>query len=460
MKPLEVIWRNFRGMTRPTSVTFPLLTVLIGRNNVGKTSTYAPLLALRQTLDARSRSTALLSRGSLLDIGNYSDFVSGHDTTKDVVFQISIPDVEDSLISTSRRELRAGSVSITFGGSDRGESWLKSHTLYDTQGNALTSRARRSPDEHFEFRSRLLPRNVSVGRPLREVAQLKAVLKEEAPEAFMFTGFAGLRIPLDWREDEKRWSKVRPWFNAVSHLYEVQVDAKYRLERELRGISYIGPLRSLPQRTYKLTPERPDYVGRDGRYAPEILYRCFVAGEGLVADVEQWLAKLGYGQLQFEAASDEYFQLNLEARDGNRVNIAHSGIGVSQLLPILVEGLTARSGSTLIAQQPEIHLNPAQQTVLADFLIDVTTRERRVIIETHSEHVLLRVRRRIAEGQLSAHDVAVYFVDSDGTSTSVQRVEVGELGEISEWPPGFFEEQITDAFAMAAAQARRGERSD
>src|SRR5665647_1605085 len=91
MKPLSVTWSGFRGFRRPTSLFFPGITLLIGRNNVGKTSAYAPLLLLRQTLDARNPRTALLSRGQLIDAGPYRDFVSDHDTSRAVSFTVGIP---------------------------------------------------------------------------------------------------------------------------------------------------------------------------------------------------------------------------------------------------------------------------------------------------------------------------------------------------------------------------------
>lgn len=450
MESLEVQWRNFRGLVRGPRLSFPRLTVLIGRNNVGKTSLYAPLLVLRQTLDAKDPGTALLARGPVLDVGNYRDFVHSHDTSRDVAFSMSIP--RDDRLAGRLVDAPADAIDVTFACDRSGEVWLKSQVLSSSEG-LIVSRSRTAPGEPFTFVSPFLPKNTSVGRPLREVSELKSSLTHEQPHGFLFSGAEGLRLPIAWREDEDRWRKVRPWFNATSRLYDLQGDANYRLRSTLGAIAYLGPLRSLPLRTYRLAAERPSDVGREGEYAPEILFRN--RDSELRAQVEDWLVRLGYGSLSFEKSGDDYFQLYL-GRAERRVNIAHSGFGVSQLLPILVQGYTAPPRATFISQQPEIHLNPAQQSIVADFLIDVANRGRRVIIETHSEHVLLRIRRRIAEGLLRAEEVALYYVEGKEGTTAVRRVPLGKGAEVDrkDWPVGFFEDQLEDAFRLAEAQAR------
>ena len=453
MNDLEVRWRGFRGMASAQDFTFPRLTILIGRNNVGKTSAYAPLLLLRQTLDARDPDTALLTRGSLIDVGNFKDLIYNHDKKRELQLSLNIP-VGSRYLPASAASAQEIDVSFAY---DEGRQriWLKRSALLSGQGEVLIERSRASVDESFSVKSSFLPRNVTVGRPLREVSALKENLSGERPEGYLFTGLDGLRLPAEWREDEERWSKVRPWFNAASKLYEIQLDAKYRIVELLQGIAYLGPLRSLPQRTYRLAAERPGDVGREGQFAPEILFRGH--DEGLRDNVNSWLDRLGYGRVNFEKAGDEYFQVFLESGNRQRVNIADCGVGISQLLPILVQGYTAPRSATFVSQQPEIHLNPAQQSVIADFLIEATREgSRRVIVETHSEHVLLRVRRRIAEGVVDARDVAVYYFESQGGRTSVRKVTLGEGGEIDEWPEGFFEEQLNDAFALSRAQVMRG----
>lgn len=455
MDPLDVSWRYFRGFQRETAFQLPAITLFIGRNNVGKSSGYAPLLLLRQTLNARDSKTALLSRGEMLDVGSYRDFVHRHDLSKKIQFRVGLS--ESGWRPARRRahgENSPAAVEMTFDSPDGGAARLYRHSLLDPDNRSIVTRTRERDEDTFSIVSRMLPAATSVGRPLKEVTELRSGLRNEEPDGFGFRGVGGLLVPRRWRENEERWHKVRDWFNAASDLFDVYQDANVRLNTWLSSISYLGPLRSLPQRTYRLAAEHPSDVGRDGQHAPELLFRGRDAQ--LREQTEHWLELLGYGSLDFEQLGEDYFQVFLRARDGLKVNIAHSGIGLSQLLPLLVQGLTAPRGGLLIAQQPEIHLNPAQQCLLTDFLVERGSQGRRVLVETHSEHVLLRLRRRIAEGEIDADDVAVYYFDSKGGNTVVERVPVGESGAIDreDWPAGFFEEQLTDSFALALAQSR------
>lgn len=449
-------WTNFRGFRRPTTIRFPRLTLFIGRNNVGKTSTYAPLLLLRQTLEAQDPATALLTRGALLDVGTYADLIYDHDISRQLTFSIGLQtQVELRPESRNPEPTRLGRMEVTLDANEGDQSIrLYRSRIVDTAGRPIITRVR-EPGGSYRVDSRILPTAQSVGRPLREVTMLRAAMRQEKPRGFFFSGAEALRIPVAWRRDEDRWKKSRTWFNAAFAMQDVYQAANWEVSRRLRSIAYLGPLRSLPSRTYRYSAERPSDVGREGQFAPELLLRT--ASTTARELVDHWLQRLGYGRLEFEELGEDFFQVffRMPNADNLRINFAHCGIGLSQLLPLLVQGSTAEDEATFIAQQPEIHLNPAQQCLITDFLIDTAQADRRVVVETHSEHILLRIRRRIAEGRIGAGDVAVYYCDFRDGESVVQEIELGERGEMSrdQWPVGFFEEQLEDAFALAKAQS-------
>lgn len=457
MEPWDVRWENFRGFSRPTRISFPRLTLLIGRNNVGKTSAYAPLLLLRQTLEARNPRTALLTRGDIFDAGTYRDMVTDHNSDKDMVFALNIPrelrwpGAKRSSVRTPR------TLEISFSETHQGPVSLAKYRILDPDGTPLVTRTLLSDSTSYKITSPILPTSESIGRPVREVSQLRRALREEKPVGFLFSGYAALSVPMAWREDAERWQKARHWYTAASDLFDLHMRVNHEIEQMLKAISYLGPLRSLPKRTYRVSGEVPTDVGRDGEYAPEVLFRR--GTDEVHSSVNTWLTELGYGTLDFTAQGEEFFQVHLrqKGKSAIQVNLADCGIGLSQLLPILVQGAVTPAGGTLISQQPEIHLNPAQQCKIADFLIDTAVHGKRVIVETHSEHVLLRIRRRIAEGTIESDDVAIYFLDKESGSTNIERIPMGVLAELkpSEWPSGFFEEQLEDSFALALAQSRK-----
>lgn len=124
------------------------------------------------------------------------------------------------------------------------------------------------------------------------------------------------------------------------------------------------------------------------------------------------------------------------------------GIGISQVLPVLVMAYGSR-GKLLAMEQPEIHLHPALQAELGDVFIEAALGERKntFILETHSEHLILRLMRRIREGQISPDDVGVVFVEPLARGSRFIELRIDEEGDfIDEWPGGFFEESFHEKF--------------
>jgi hypothetical protein len=125
------------------------------------------------------------------------------------------------------------------------------------------------------------------------------------------------------------------------------------------------------------------------------------------------------------------------------------GIGISQVLPVLVMAYGSR-GKLLAMEQPEIHLHPALQAELADVFIEAALGPRlnTFILETHSEHLILRLMRRIREGKVSSDDIGVVFVEPLERGSRFLDLRIDDDGDfIDEWPGGFFEESFHEKFA-------------
>lgn len=138
-----------------------------------------------------------------------------------------------------------------------------------------------------------------------------------------------------------------------------------------------------------------------------------------------------------------------DLRNGTNVTHRDVGIGISQVLPVLV--LAYGSKQKLIAmEQPEIHLHPALQAELADVFVEsaLGSNGNTFILETHSEHLILRLMRRIREGRLKPSDVCVLFVEPTDNGSRAVELRIDEEGDfIDEWPGGFFEESFHEKFA-------------
>ncbi|MBI1850627.1 MAG: AAA family ATPase [Planctomycetes bacterium] len=159
------------------------------------------------------------------------------------------------------------------------------------------------------------------------------------------------------------------------------------------------------------------------------------------------------------------YEIRIKDTDAGRwANFADVGFGIGQALPVLVEGLRTEEGGLFLVQEPEIHLHPDAQLAMADFLIDLVRSGKRVIVETHSEALLLRVRHAIVDARrngrtrarLNADDVGVIVVDKkpDGTSHAA-RLEVDELGQIKQWPAHFMEQATNERLAIMEDMIRK-----
>jgi predicted ATPase len=126
---------------------------------------------------------------------------------------------------------------------------------------------------------------------------------------------------------------------------------------------------------------------------------------------------------------------------------------------VIVQSYYASPHSTVIFEQPEIHLHPRVQADLADLFVDVArARKVQFIVESHSEHFLRRLQRRVAEGELiSNEEVALYTCDIDGGHSTIQELKVDEYGNIANWPKDFFGDEMGDLAAMTLAGLRRQE---
>ena len=145
------------------------------------------------------------------------------------------------------------------------------------------------------------------------------------------------------------------------------------------------------------------------------------------------------------------------------VPLGSVGVGVSQVLPVIVQCLVAGPGALVILEQPELHLHPAAQQRLADFLVACTRWGQRFLIESHSEHLVLRLRRRIAEDRSDSlkDDVAILFAERDDEgNTTYRQVAVTETGGVPDWPNGFFDQGPDDAHRLLVAAAGRQNRPD
>jgi predicted ATPase len=184
--------------------------------------------------------------------------------------------------------------------------------------------------------------------------------------------------------------------------------------------------------------------------------------------IAKWLKYLGVANDIITNDKGKFgHELNIET-EGNKIkqDLTHVGVGVSQVLPILVMSLLAKKGDVLIMEQPELHLHPKVQTRLADFFITMNALKKQCLIETHSEYLINRLRYFVAISDDSkiANETMIYFVEKDKQTgcSKYRKVTINKYGVIEDWPDGFFDESecIASEILKAGMEKRRKEEYD
>lgn len=215
------------------------------------------------------------------------------------------------------------------------------------------------------------------------------------------------------------------------------------------GVRYIEPLRASAERYYRLQDLAVDEIDSRGANVPMFLNSLY---SHEMEHLQEWM-RHSFGFHVQVSQSSGHVQVEIVGDNSTTNNIADLGFGFSQLLPILLQiwrsmvfpPHDARRLQPVIAvEQPELHLHPQYQSLLADVLASVLStsdvKGSIFFIETHSEHLINRLGELIADGDLSSADVQVIVVEQGGDRiTEVKPIEFSELGYLGEgWPTGFF----------------------
>lgn len=221
------------------------------------------------------------------------------------------------------------------------------------------------------------------------------------------------------------------------------------IEESLKNLFPLGPFRKPPARWYVFTGTTPRDVGYEGHLLPDLLLRK----EELRHATNEWLARLDIGyEVRIRHHGDrssDLFELRLVDKRRNRdvdVGLTDVGFGISQILPFIVQSLAA-SDQILTVEQPEVHIHPRLQADLGDLLVQAIKEPLRnqFIIETHSEHMALRLQRRVREKQLSPDDVSIIYVSRGPNGAIVQPLRLDEEGDFTDdFPGGFFPERLRE----------------
>ena len=409
----ELRTQNFKPWKDTGALQFAPLTGFFGANSSGKTSILQVLLMLKQTTERPSDWNEPLYFGdekSLVNLGSFNDVIHEHGENLRLNISVLWKSIEGV--------------------------YIKSHDLKLPLNASMQTLAMSGgyPDE---------PRTLSFSTNIAD-STVNNFHYETGQNRFSVNGTETDNLfrcyGLTESQDFPRFEK------AFEDLFS--------------RICYLGPRREDPRRNYKWEESHPNDVGHYGEKMVSALLSSRVRLRSTDEQIMKWLLRLelihSYDVNPTSNTEQDYQLLVQQFKDGPKVGLTDVGFGVSQVLPFLALCYYANEDSILILEQPEAHLHPKVQSDLADVLIDVVkNRNIQIILESHSEHLLHRLTRRIAEEEISQNDMALYFCEINNGKSTAEKLAVDEYGNISNWPPNFFGDEMGDLAAKARAEIQR-----
>ena len=464
------------------------ITLFFGRNSSGKSAIIRALRLLRQSLsedlDNPDYATLKFSDEYGVDLGNYEDAVHGGKDHKNRVmrfhFRCSIPEASDIIrkgINLWRQknnldEIIASdddtlSLALGFEHNSHHQATLISIEL--SSDWQISDKASNSINNKTLLFAQLLDQETS-----NEVGFENWWLDTDLPNWFH----------RQWKSTSFSFSKsFLPLIigQPLEELGTVFSNLDNSITSFLNGIEYIGPIRPEPQRVYML-----DEIQRQ-RWKDEGWDAFVDLLEGNLDDakskqLDKWLKALNLGQEIIEPvkkypnpSTSDYDAIvaKIELQETIKINLKNTGYGVSQVIPIIIQSITARQRvkkekpRIVIIEQPELHLHPAAQAELGDLFIEnsLISNGPTFLLETHSEHLLLRIMRRMKNTfmdnlpeqipSVTMHDVAVFVINRHPNQmySQMHLMDIGPDGKLLEpWPGGFFEERYRERFAKEESE--------
>lgn len=506
--------KNFKAFKNEQSLRIAPITLIYGPNSAGKSSIIQSLLLLNQSIkniDA-AKNCELASKGEHLDLGMPKNYLHKGNVSQPLAFTfLSKMNLDQShpLIRSKKSkgdDLSTASfnieIEVQYAQEDLTESYLPLKLLrvsYKVM-NSLTGKEYKfcfkitdSDKNEYSLENKRDVINISRFISLFENESLKIIKTDKGIRLNEVSREFDISQVIDFLQNAKFSAREfampnslgaffptylpRALFRAKKETSPVADDIAWNLNRLMSQINetvvrtikdsnYISGLRNSPQRFYALTNAR-NYVGKSGEDMATLLYKLAKADRS--PEVNKWLKKLDIPyMINIEPIRDDLAGslLIIKLKDlRNKVEVTPSdvGIGISQILPLLIQGLSdissnssrpSRSSSSKLnfkfVEQPELHLHPRLQANLADFFISTTSsnKQLRWILETHSEALMLRIQKRIRNKTLLPEMVSVHYVNPvKGGHSEIMELRLDEEGDfIDDWPDGFFEEAYKETF--------------
>lgn len=422
---------GYKSLYKEQRIEIRPLTILAGANSSGKSSIMQPLLLLKQTLEAQYDPGVLLLNGPNVRITSADQLLSKV-ASKECSnrFYIQFESLDNWKLSLTYKREPGKAIDIE-NMAYRGKEDEKENKFYVGMPHDEIINVVPKDLWHFE-------------RQFVEKQNLKWIVRRER---------CFLSLSLQRQEGLQQFDV----FAGLSPSALVQQD----IER----VIHLPGLRGNPERTYPTTAVGTEFPGTFENYVASIVNHWQITKDENLKLLGNALEDMGLTwKVEAKQVDDTQVELRvgrlLHGKKGGShdlVSIADVGFGLSQTLPVIVALLAAKPGQIVYLEQPEIHLHPRAQHALSKILADAANRGVKVIIETHSDLLLLGVQALVAEGKLSSENVKLHWFNrSPDGATEVKSADLDEAGAFGDWPEDFAEVSLdAESRYLDAAEVRQ-----
>jgi predicted ATPase len=460
---MKISISNFKAIKDLYQFEIKPFTILSGVNSTGKSSLIQLLLLLKQSIDVDSANETLVIDGDLFEVSDFEQIIYQKNPEKNP---------ENKLRVTFDFDQNEFSRNVGIG---------RRTAVY----NALGSYSCELFVEFDTYEKNIIVTEFSIKMMFegkREDRINFATSKNGKLNYSIDTNTAlfGLELLTEKREVERiNFSSFFPrdyiYSPSKTGSFEIS-DFKSFIATFFQQISYIGPVRAAPEEKYQRIDSSTS-VGTQGEFTAQILkeladnkvqFSKIIEDENgvifktekatLLEAVNYWVCDVfKVAKKIYSEREEEIYRIWLENESGLTVSIKHVGFGISQILPIIVEGLRLLPGEFLILEQPEAQLHPKLQSQLFDFLYSLILQGKNVFLETHSDHLITRMRRRIAEDYKNemSSKINLTFIESKNGALIFRRIDFDELGTMDIFPKDFMEQTNIELKAIIDAQMRK-----
>lgn len=427
--------KNYRCFREQQSARLAPLTLLVGENSTGKTS----FMAMIRTLwEMAIRGGAPDFKSPPYDLGSF-DEIAHHRGGRG-----SRADTFTAAIDVSTRNEKKLD--------HKGNSGFLSYEVtFAKEGSVPTPERVRLSREDLWVEYAHSKIRFGTDRGSWEIAGDDANSFMENMEFYPFFYMAHV-IRLAYSSEELKFVSVSgsndPIHSDIAKVLEIMVPISNTQVRRPRTPYASAPVRSKPRRVYEPALITPD---TEGDYIPMYLSSLYFEGKQKWDFVKARLEEFGRSAGLFDEISvrplgkkqTEPFQLQLRkfgtGLKGPHRNLIDVGYGVSQVLPVITELLHDDVAPLVLLQQPEVHLHPSAQAELGSLFCKIAGSDRQLIVETHSDNLLDRVRMDVRDrvGNLKPEDVSVLFFERNGLDVKIHSLEIDAEGNILNSPQGY-----------------------